>query len=99
MGSGISRVKAGSIYGTGAALSVRNVGFRPRKVEILNVGGLAQLQWTDHMADAAGLKQVTDGTLSLLTSNGITPLSDGFTLGADTDLNVDGELIHWVAYE
>lgn len=33
----------------------------------------------------------------LITSNGITPGFNHFTLGADTDLNVSGETIFWVA--
>lgn len=100
MSSGVSRVMTGSVYGTGADLDVRTVGFRPSKVELLNVDGLAKAEWTDTMADGEMVKQVTAGTLSSVTGgNGVTPLSDGFRLGADADMNVADERLHWVAYE
>ena len=99
MGSGVSRVFVGAVVGTGADLDVRTVGFRPSAVRILNVGGLATGEWTEGMADASVLKQITAGTISFPLTLGVTPLSDGFRLGADTDLNVDGELIHYIAHE
>lgn len=99
MGSGVDRIMVGAIKGTGAALSVRTVGYRPKVVELYNIDGLCKAVWTKNMADDTAMKTITDGTISALTSKGITPLSDGFTLGDDADLNVDGELIHWVAYE
>ena len=99
MGSGITRMRTGSFAGTGAEISIETVGFTPSKVEILNEGGLATAVWTDTMADGEALKQVTAGTLSKVTTNGVTPLTQGFKLGADTDLNVSGELVHWVASE
>ncbi|MDX1390316.1 MAG: hypothetical protein R3344_14090, partial [Acidobacteriota bacterium] len=68
-------------------------------VRLLNVDGLVKLEWNNTMPDAAGLKQVTAGTLSYITSDGVTPLSNGFTIGADTDVNVSGEVVHWEAEE
>ena len=97
MGSGRSREVTGSFTGTGADLEIRKVGFRPNKVVLHNVSGLCILTWSKTMADDSALKQVTAGTLSLVTANGITPLSDGFALGADTDANVDGESGFFVA--
>lgn len=99
MGSGVSRVKTGSVYGTGVALDVRTVGFRPSVVHLFNQDSSDKLIWSDTMADAAGHKQLAAGGSSFITSNGVTPLSDGFRLGADADMNVDGELVHWVAFE
>jgi len=89
----------GSFYGTGASLNVTKLGFRPRAVTLLNKDGLCRLEWTKDMADASGVKTVTDGTISFITSNGITPLANGFTLGADTDVNVADELVHYVAVD
>jgi hypothetical protein len=89
----------GSFYGTGADLNVRTVGFRPKAVHVFNVGGLARGEWVEGMADDSAIKTITDGTISLVTANGITPLSDGFAFGADTDLNVSGELCRFVAHE
>ena len=100
MSSGTQIIKNGAIRGTGAQLDVRTVGFRPRRVELINENGLVHAIWTDTMVEGRGFKTVTGGTLSALAAGeGITPLSNGFRIGADTDLNVDGELIHWTAQE
>lgn len=114
-------IKTGTTEGTGSAINI-TLGFVPARVEIENIDGLATLVWTDQEDDAAGVKQVTDGTISHITSNGITPLGDdesltvtasdttsdgdtttmtsvrGFTIGADTDINVSGETINYTAY-
>lgn len=37
------------------------------------------------------------GNAALITSLGITPFFNGFTIGADTDINVSAETINWVA--
>lgn len=93
----------GTVAGTGSAMNITNVGFRPRYVKVWNVasGGLCTLEWTKEMADASGFKEVNhDSTQrSFLTSNGITPLANGFTIGADSDINASGETIHFVAWD
>ena len=99
MSSGVARMMTGAVIGTGANLDVRTVGFRPRKVELINETGLATAVWTDSMADAEMFKAITAGTISKQATLGITPLSDGFRIGADTDLNVADEKVHWVACE
>lgn len=99
MGSGGTRVQNGRLIGTGAEISVRTVGFRPRMVELYNVTSGDKMVWTQTMADAAGVKTVAAGATSYVTSAGVTPLSDGFKLGADTDMNVSGESVHYVAHE
>lgn len=100
MSSGVQLSKNGAVIGTGAALPVRTVGYRPRRVTLINENGLAVAEWTDTMPDGSMLKEITAGTKSFVTGgNGITPLSDGFSLGADADMNVSGEKIHWVAHE
>jgi len=99
MGSGVSRVKTGSLIGTGASLDVETVGFKPSALMLINGDSDDKLTWSETMADASGHKQLKAGGSSFITSGGITPLSDGFTLGADTDINVDGELVHWIAFE
>jgi hypothetical protein len=99
MGSGVSRQVTGALTGTGALIECRKVGFRPGNVKLICEDGLCGAEWTDTMADGECLKRITDGTMSKVTSTGITPLSDGFSLGADTDLNVDGEVIHYIATE
>lgn len=100
MASGVARVMSGAVLGTGADLDVKTVGFRPKKVELFNEDGLAKAVWTSSMADGLAMKQVTAGTLSMTAaSEGVTPLADGFRLGADADLNVADEKVHWVAHE
>lgn len=97
MASGAKRVVHGTFRGTGAQLDVRTVGFRPTRVSLLNVTGLVLGWWQEEMADASVVKQITAGTISFPTANGVTPLSDGFRLGADADLNVAAEVVHWEA--
>ena len=97
MGSGAQRVATGVIRGTGADLDIHKVGFRPGTVEVWNVaaGGLVKGYWQDTMPDDSMFKTAIDGTNTFPTSNGITPLADGFSLGADTDMNVSGETVHY----
>ncbi|MGW8177876.1 MAG: hypothetical protein ACWGQW_03665 [bacterium] len=99
MGSGVSRVMTGAVRGTGAVLPVRTVGFRPQRVELFNRDGLVVCSWQESMPDDSMMKQVTAGTISFVTSGGITPLSNGFQLGADVDANVADELVDWAAYQ
>ena len=101
---------AGTVEGTGATLNI-NVGFMPSAVKVFNVDGLATLEWNDSMADASGVKRVTAGTMTFITTLGITPVDGlgesagavedtviGFQIGADTDVNVAAETINWEAY-
>lgn len=99
--SGGTRIKTGAYIGTGALLNVRTVGFRPKKVELLNEDGLVAAFWTDSMADDSAHKIINHDTAqnAVITSNGIIPLSDGFSVGTDADLNTDTEKVHWVAHE
>ena len=100
MSSGVQLSKNGAVTGTGANLDVRTVGFRPRRVQLLNLGGLVTADWTDSMTEGRGLKRVTAGDMTQIAAGaGVTPLSDGFRIGTDADLNVAGEVIHWVAHE
>ena len=90
----------GIIDGTGADISIV-CGFKPLHVRILNVDGNAIGEWSALMPDAYIHKIVDSGAgttdISYAATLGITPLFNGFTIGADTDLNVSGEEIHWIA--
>ena len=99
MSSGVSKTRVGSFNGTGAAVEVRGVEFRPRKIQLINIDGLCTGEWVEGMADDSVAKRVTAGTMTVPTSGGITPRSDGFDVGADSDLNVSDELVRWVAHE
>ena len=94
MGSGVKRKVTGAFYGTGAQLDVLTVGFRPTIVHLFNVDGADEGYWNDKLADGEVMKRKgVDGVMTKVTTNGVTPLANGFRLGADTDLNVDGEKV------
>ncbi len=100
MSSGVQLQVNGAVFGaTAANVDVTTVGFRPRRVELFNETGLAIATWLDTMADGEMLKTVTAGTISKVTTTGITPLANGFRIGQDADINVIAEKIHWVAHE
>lgn len=72
-----------------------NLGGIPDKVEIFNKGGtsgkISKAEWTRGMADASAFLTVTNGTRSLVTSNGITPSDELTTLDAsDTTFSAQG---------
>ena len=91
---------SGSFTGTGALVEVGVCPFKPDKVELLNEDGLASADWQKSMADGDMLKRITNGDLTMVNTNGVTPLaSGGFSLGADTDMNVDGEKVHYTCHQ
>jgi hypothetical protein len=95
----------GTVTGTGSAINVQ-LGWKPDWVRAINYGDTAPtiMEWTSAMTDGHGIKTVTAGTTTKLSSNGITPYegteggdSPGFTIGADADLNASGEAIVYIA--
>lgn len=90
--------------GTAAAFTI-SCGFAPRYVKVVNVTsageGLNWLEWFEGMADDSAIKVQDAGTseagITLITTLGITPTADGFTVGLDTDLNVSSEQLSWLA--
>ena len=97
--------KTGALYATNkipasaAALEVRTVEFKPRKVVITNLTSLCRLEWNEFMADDTGFKQVAAGTRTLAGSDAITPLdgpNPGFQVGTLADVNdAAGEELLW----
>lgn len=88
----------GTFLAKNAEVSVRGdkVGFLPRTVRIYNEAG-GVLFWSSDMADGAALTWGTTGTFANVTSDGVTPLHDGFTLGVVSDINdADGEVCYFV---
>lgn len=83
--------------GTGANIDIRSLPGRPLSVKIVNRTGLVTAEWNESMPDGSMCKRVTAGTMTFPTTLGITPLSDGFRIGADTDVNVAGEVGYWEA--
>jgi hypothetical protein len=101
MASGGTRIVTGAYKGTGSALTVKTPGFRPKMVQLFNATGLVLAAWTNSMADGAAHKIINHASAQnvVITSNGITPLADGFQVGTDADLNTSAEIVHWVAHE
>lgn len=99
MGSGVSKTRNGSFNGTGSIVEVRGLDFRPRIVRLINETGLVTAEWHEGMADDSMVMRITAGTMTAETSDGITPTSEGFDVGANADLNAADELVRWVAHE
>jgi len=98
MASGGRRSFFGAFIGTGASLTISKIGFHPSRVDLVNVDDPGFGTHVEGMPAASMAKQV-DATSSFVTSNGITLNDAGFILGADTDLNVDGEQVFFTAME
>ena len=97
------QVATGTVEGTGSAINI-SCGFTPAEVRIYNIDGDAMLFWNDAMPDASGMKTIAAGTTAHITTLGITAYAGaeasagaGFTIGADTDVNVNAETICWTA--
>src|SRR4030042_2705875 len=95
-----NHVAVGSVDGTGSAITIV-CGFKPLSIRVHNIDGDVIAFWDAIMPDAAMQKIVDSGAgttdISYVTSNGITPAFNGFTIGTDSDLNVSAEELHWVA--
>jgi hypothetical protein len=81
---------------TAAAITIE-CGFKPRYVRVQNETSLDGVEWFEGMTDAHGIKTVAAGTRTAITSLGITPAANGFTIGLDTDVNVTSEQLRWYA--
>ena len=101
-----NNIASGKVAGTGAALNV-SIGFKPRVVCLINVaaGGLISIDWNVDMGEATGFKRIATGVASQLAALGVSQYAgsqgantEGFTIGADADMNVNGEYIHYIAY-
>jgi hypothetical protein len=93
----------GTVEGTGSAINIP-CGFQPNLVRLINIDGDAILDWTSDMGAGKGYKTVAAGTNALIATGGITAYtgsegseSEGFTIGADADVNASAETIVWVA--
>jgi hypothetical protein len=96
MASGGALVAVGGIIGTGAALSVEKIGWKPRAVILINVDDPAIAVHIEGMDDDSEFLH-TDGTSSVETSGAITLTNDGFDLGTGADMNTDGEQVFYLA--
>lgn len=103
---GVVNVAVGRYLDTGTAAAITiTCGFKPRYVKVVNVTaagtGLNWHEWFEGMADASAIKVDDQGSseagVTIITTLGITPAEDGFTIGLDTDLNVTSEQLSWIA--
>lgn len=99
--SHMSECASGSVTGTGAAIEIATP-FAPGVVLLFNRTAPAMAFKSPGMAGDDCIKQVTAGTLSYITSNGITlgitGTNKGFTIGTDADINTAAEVVEWVAF-
>lgn len=96
----------GTVEGTGSAINV-STGFQPDYVKVLNYDSatIEGAEWFGGagMPDGSAIKQTGTPTRTKITSNGISAYAgddtneEGFTIGADADINASGETIYWIA--
>jgi hypothetical protein len=99
----------GVVIGTGAAINVK-CGFVPRYVKLQNYTdtNFPKLEWYKGMTAAYGFLEKTGTTYiarTLITSGGISEYAgsdaagegQGFTIGADTDINGAADVIYYIA--
>lgn len=95
---GVQNHAVGSYITTGTAAAIEiECGFKPRYVRVVNQTSGDMEEWFEGMTDAHAIKQVAAGTRAAITSLGITPADDGFTIGLDLDINVTNEQLRWEA--
>lgn len=100
-----NKPKYGTVEGTGADIVIKT-GFYPAYVKVINIDGDCSLEHIRGMSDDEGYKVLTgiDATAdtvsihSQIASDGITLSSYGFTIGADTDVNVEDETLFYIAF-
>lgn len=92
----------GQVTGTGAAINVV-LGFKPDKVEIVNRTSGATMEWFRGAGTAGGSKKtVVAGTVTVVTgaasiADYAGTTGDGFTIPADAQVNVNTQIIDYVA--
>ncbi len=103
MASGSARRAVGSYIGTGALRSIigDKVGFKPRRVTIYRATtGIDMCVITDLMADNSMFQTLgSDGVRTLVTTQAITLLTTGFSVGTDVQINNDTDTYYYIAEE
>lgn len=98
-----AKIASGTVTGTGAAINV-SIGFSPRAVILINQTDPGMFFWTNDMDDAEALKLTDAVALTFPTSDGISAYagsssaSPGFTIGADSDLNAEDDVLSYIAF-
>lgn len=71
-----ARYATGRIKATNAQLDIKTVGFAPRKAVVTNLTNQVLVEMNDGLEAGKNLKRIADGTLSVLSSGGIAPVTD-----------------------
>lgn len=93
----------GKIVVDGSAGNVE-IGFVPSALFIMNYTNPSIHMWTKGMTDAYDHQVATNGTQSIVTSNGISDYvgdathAPGFTIGTDSVLNTSSDVLYYVAF-
>ena len=95
---GVNNLDSGRYLTSSTAATIAiTLGYTPRYVRVLNMTSGDMYEWIEGMADASAHKRIAAGTASIITTLGITPTANGFTIGLDADVNVINEQLSWVA--
>ena len=90
-----------TVEGTGSAISI-TTGWTPGVVFLWNVDGDCQMVWEKNMGAGYGQKTVDSGSgatdVSTITTGGITSAANGFSIGTDSDVNVNAQTLMWMAF-
>ena len=96
---------SGSTKANNSTLSIRTVGFVPRRVVIWNETNQCHCLWFEQLAAAAAYVVVAAGDLSVVSSAGVTALTAdssgnvGFSVGALANINdTTTEVLRWEAW-
>lgn len=96
--AGVNNVAVGRYLTSSTAAAFKiTTGFKPRYVHVINNTSGDEEEFFEGMTDAHAFKKVALGTTAEITSLGITPAADGFTVGLDLDINVINEQLSWIA--
>ena len=106
-------IATGSISADGSAVNVP-IGWTPRYIVVTRVtDSMIRAEWQTGMAAASCLKTSGTGSTSYNTNaalmslatvsclsvySGSTTTAKGFTMGADTTINVSGKTLRWTAF-
>lgn len=100
----IGHFATGTITADGSAHN-ESIGFQPSFLIIFNETDPGVYLWTDTMANAEMVKLTDAVALTFPTTNGISAYagavatsSQGFTIGADSDMNGASDVLHYVAF-
>ena len=101
--AGKLNVVTGKIVADGNAANI-SIGFVPSVVQIFNYTNPSQHNWYKGMTAAYCEQQVTAGDKTIVTTGGISEYAGdathapGFTIGADSVLNTNADVLYFVAY-